>query len=399
MGRIFAPLAGATAVVVLLARAGDRGHDRRRLAVGRADTDGHRADRRHGRLDPLGRDRQAARRLRLRRGGVQVHAATPSLRHDRGDRPDRDEDHDRRPGRRRQVPLQDPDDRPPARRPGRLQRHGRRRVAERHRRPSTSRRTGSAIPSTCSRTATPTSAISAQRVGVNSLRGWDAGRYGDLDVSARDGGGVETITNDALSYDIYGAGIKALLDGGTGVDPLGNLPKPDTVIATGESQSGSRLSTYYNKVQPIHELVDAFLLTVSTAHDPRRRPEPMIRVLSETENRIPRTEPDAANYRQWEVAGGSHLPRMAFENFQAPIERDTRHDPLRHLREVPALAGAVAVRRQLGLRAPRRLGQRRRRRRRSRRAASTRTPPAGSEQPARARRPRHRPGRRSGCPR
>src|SRR4029078_6011767 len=30
--------------------------------------------------------------------------------------------------------------------------------------------------------------ISAQRVGVNFLRAWDAARYGDLDVSARDGG-------------------------------------------------------------------------------------------------------------------------------------------------------------------------------------------------------------------
>ncbi|HKJ35249.1 MAG TPA: alpha/beta hydrolase domain-containing protein, partial [Solirubrobacterales bacterium] len=45
-------------------------------------------------------------------------------------------------------------------------------------------------------------------------------------------------------------------------------------------------------------------------------------VLSETENRTPRTEPDTADYRHWEVAGGSHLPRMAFDNFQAPIERD-----------------------------------------------------------------------------
>src|SRR6478735_7177334 len=36
-------------------------------------------------------------------------------------------------------------------------------------------------------------AISAQRAGVNSLRAWNAARYGDLDVSDRDAGGVETI--------------------------------------------------------------------------------------------------------------------------------------------------------------------------------------------------------------
>ena len=165
-------------------------------------------------------------------------------------------------------------------------------------------------------------AISAQRVGVNSLRGWDPARYGDLDVSARDGGGGETITNDALSYEIFAAGIKALLDGGGGVDPLGPLAKPDTVIASGESQSGSRLSTYYNKVQPLHELIDAFLITVSSGPVRDDGADPLIRVLSETENRTPRTEPDTTNYRHWEVAGGSHLPRMAFDNFQAPIERD-----------------------------------------------------------------------------
>jgi hypothetical protein len=160
-------------------------------------------------------------------------------------------------------------------------------------------------------------AISAQRAGVNSLKLWDAARYGDLDVT--DGG---ALTGDELSYEIFAAGIKALLDGGTGADPLGPLAKPDTVIASGESQSGSRLSTYYNKIQPLHEIIDAFLITVSSGQVRDDGGVPLIRILSETENRTPRTEPDTANYRHWEVAGGSHLPRMAFDNFQAPIERD-----------------------------------------------------------------------------
>lgn len=160
-------------------------------------------------------------------------------------------------------------------------------------------------------------AISAQRVGVNFLKTWDSARYGDLDVT--DGG---ELTSDELSYEIYAAGIKALLDGGAGVDPLGPLAKPGTVIASGESQSGSRLSAYYNKVQPLHEIIDAFLITVSSGQVRDDGDVPVLRVLSETENRTPRTEPDTANYRHWEVAGGSHLPRMAFDNFQAPIERD-----------------------------------------------------------------------------
>ena len=178
-------------------------------------------------------------------------------------------------------------------------------------------------------------AVSAQRVGVNWLRSWDAPRYGDLDVSWRDGAQERfcpaasatcdpQFPADELSYDIYGAAIKAILGAGAGADPLGPLPPPETILASGESQSASRLGNYYNRIQPIHELVDAFLLTVSGGTQAIRgdTPEPMMRILSETENRIPRTAPDAGNYRHWEVAGGSHLPRMAFENFQGPIERD-----------------------------------------------------------------------------
>ena len=178
----------------------------------------------------------------------------------------------------------------------------------------------------------------------------------------------------------------------------GPLAKPDTVLASGQSQSGSRLSTYYNKVQPIHDVVDAFLITVSSSQLRDDGNAPAIRVLSETENRIPRTEPDTANYRQWEVAGGSHFPRMAFDNLQKPIERDLGIDPLGDLHRVPALAGAMAVRRQLGLRAPRRLGERRARTADALRAVSTsprlRTPTTSSSATTSA-----SPRAGSGCPR
>jgi len=41
-------------------------------------------------------------------------------------------------------------------------------------------------------------AVSAQRVGIESLKEWSPDRYGDLDVTA--GGDIQ---NDALSYDIF----------------------------------------------------------------------------------------------------------------------------------------------------------------------------------------------------
>ena len=163
--------------------------------------------------------------------------------------------------------------------------------------------------------------ISAQRTGVNYLKSWNAGRYGDLDIPDANVPANPQNDSDALSYEIYSAGIKALLGAGNGSDPLGGL-NATKVIASGESQSGSRLSSYYNKIQPLHELVDAFLITVSTGTLRDDRPEKAIRVISETENRTQRTEPDDGSYRQWEVAGGSHLPRMAFDNAESILTRD-----------------------------------------------------------------------------
>jgi hypothetical protein len=81
--------------------------------------------------------------------------------------------------------------------------------------------------------------VSAQNVGVARLVSWNPTRYAGLDVTQ---GG--TVTGDDLSYDIFsqvGQAIRHPL----GVDPLGGL-KPQVIIATGESQSASRLSTYVN---------------------------------------------------------------------------------------------------------------------------------------------------------
>jgi hypothetical protein len=44
-------------------------------------------------------------------------------------------------------------------------------------------------------------AVTPQRIGVEALKVWNKDRYGTLDVTA-DG----TITNDALSYDVFAAG-------------------------------------------------------------------------------------------------------------------------------------------------------------------------------------------------
>ena len=59
--------------------------------------------------------------------------------------------------------------------------------------------------------------VSAQRVGVNQLRGWSPTRYGDLDVT--DGG---TYMGDELSYEIF-AQAAAAVRAASGGDTRGGL--------------------------------------------------------------------------------------------------------------------------------------------------------------------------------
>jgi hypothetical protein len=167
--------------------------------------------------------------------------------------------------------------------------------------------------------------VTAQNVGIVGLKAFDNARYGNLTVNGN--GTVPTgsgLDADALSYDVFGAAINAIKGNGTGVDPLGGIDA-DVVIASGESQSCGRLATHHNKIQPLQEIVDAYLLTVCGSQLRTDRPEKLVRILSETENRIPRppsTFPDTGSIRHWEVAGGSHLPRRAWDSVATLLNRD-----------------------------------------------------------------------------
>lgn len=86
--------------------------------------------------------------------------------------------------------------------------------------------------------------VSAQRVGVEALKVWNAKRYGTLDVM--DHG---TITNDDLSYDIFAQVAQAIRHPAR----VNLLPgfRVERVFATGHSQSAGRLATYVNSVHPL----------------------------------------------------------------------------------------------------------------------------------------------------
>ena len=149
--------------------------------------------------------------------------------------------------------------------------------------------------------------VSAQRVGVNQLRGWSPTRYGTLDVT-----GAGLFLTDQLSYDIYADAARAL------PDLLGGLDV-ERVLAVGASQSAGRMAVYYNAVLPQEQPVfDGFAFVVGTAPT-RVGPEPIIQVLSETDVTNPATRrPDDNLFRRWEVAGAAHSGWEGYE-YRIPL--------------------------------------------------------------------------------
>lgn len=151
--------------------------------------------------------------------------------------------------------------------------------------------------------------VSAQRAGVHSatgLKAWSPARYGSLDLTA---GGA--ILDDTLSYDVFSQAVKAVRRP-VGVDPLGPLPKPSYVIATGHSQSAGRLANYYNGIQPLANVVDAVVLHGGGGVLRTDLATPVFRVNSEGDvatgilSAAARAQADSPVLRSWEVAGASH---------------------------------------------------------------------------------------------
>lgn len=171
--------------------------------------------------------------------------------------------------------------------------------------------------------------VSAQRVGVDQLRGWSPARYGGLDVT---GGG--RYTADELSYDIFAQAAKAVGAGGRDA-PMGRLDVR-TVLAIGASQSAARMTVYYQSILPkVEPVFDGYAFIVGSAPT-RVGPEPVFQVLSETDVRTPvRPSPDTDRFRRWEVAGGAHSGWQG-QRYRAPISvRDLGAAPVYECAQPP----------------------------------------------------------------
>jgi hypothetical protein len=156
--------------------------------------------------------------------------------------------------------------------------------------------------------------VSAQSVGVNALVSGDPVRYGTL-----------VHPGDQFSYDIFSQAAQALV-APKGVATLGGI-RPRWLIADGESQSASRMTTYVNALSARDHAYDAYMIhsrsSGASALNPSGAgsalpnptfirtdiPTPVLVFESETDvpRYLPARQPDSPHYRGWEVAGTSHV--------------------------------------------------------------------------------------------
>jgi alpha/beta hydrolase family protein len=161
---------------------------------------------------------------------------------------------------------------------------------------------------------------------------------------------------DSWSYDIYSQAGMAILHGNP--RPLGNLtPFVRAVLAEGESQSASRMFTYYNAIEPlarvyqgvlIHSTGSGSALSQSTADASVPAPpgvpatpnisvpptafirgdlpQPVLFFNTETDITVlgagfsVHNQPDSKTFRMWEVAGTTHADAYLLQQAQLDAE-------------------------------------------------------------------------------
>lgn len=126
---------------------------------------------------------------------------------------------------------------------------------------------------------------------------WDPVRYAALNHPGDD------YANDIFSQ--MAKAVRTQVPLGTGVNPLGDL-KVKRVLASGQSQSASKLDTYVRTVQASTGVIDGFLIHGGGGKTWTTPPAvPVLHLLSDREA-TPEQPNTNVNYRLWEVAGTAH---------------------------------------------------------------------------------------------
>ncbi|MDD9959562.1 MAG: alpha/beta hydrolase domain-containing protein [Gammaproteobacteria bacterium] len=176
-------------------------------------------------------------------------------------------------------------------------------------------------------------AVSAQQMGIDTMKEWSPQRYGTLDTT-HDG----MVARDGLSYDIFSAVGRAINRLGEStppgqVDILDGL-KAELIIATGHSQSASRLAVYLNNIHPLEPIYDGVMVHGGGGRIRDDQETKIFKIMAETDmaRRAADPQPDTDTFIQWEVAGTSH----------ADYDFEIEYSKLRLLRDGLPIAQAEA---------------------------------------------------------
>lgn len=164
--------------------------------------------------------------------------------------------------------------------------------------------------------------VSAQRAGIHSptgLRKWNPKRYGSLDVTAD-----STLLQDQLCFDIYSQAVEALV-GEQKVSPLSDL-KPEYIIASGHSRSAFMLTGYYNFIQPVHKIIDGFMIRGAGGKLRTDVTAKALKINAESDlielDQVSFRQPDCDQIITWEFAGTSHADQTFLDYYSILNKRD-----------------------------------------------------------------------------
>ena len=150
-------------------------------------------------------------------------------------------------------------------------------------------------------------AVSAQQMGIDTIKEWSPKRYGSLDTT-HDG----IVGRDGLSYDIFsavGRAINRIDDSASDdtVDILSGL-KAKVIITTGHSQSASRLATYLNNIHPLDPVYDGVMVHGGGGRIRDDQETKIFKIMAETDmrRRAATPQPNTDTFVQWEIAGTAH---------------------------------------------------------------------------------------------
>ncbi|MEQ8954738.1 MAG: alpha/beta hydrolase domain-containing protein, partial [Gammaproteobacteria bacterium] len=111
----------------------------------------------------------------------------------------------------------------------------------------------------------------------------------------------------------------------------------EVLLATGHSQSASRLATYLNNVHPREPLYDGVMVHGGGGRIRDDQAVKIFKIMAETDmaRRAAEPQPNSNNFRQWEVAGTSHVDvpfelawsRVRLLREAQPLENAAPRDP------------------------------------------------------------------------